>query len=74
MWHQLALSSFSKEPFAVSCMQHQNAVLTSQPRPVSGWTDEELNEFGQQHGVVMQAATPMARGLPALVQHGANNL
>ena len=37
-----------------------------------GWHEDDLNDWCLAHGVVLQAATPMARGLPALVQPGAN--
>ena len=37
-----------------------------------GWCEDDLNEWCQANGVVLQAATPMARGLPALVTMGAD--
>ena len=35
-----------------------------------GWHDDELIEFCQRHGIVVQAATPLARSLPTTVKVG----
>lgn len=37
-----------------------------------GWHEDDLNEWCIANGVVLQAATPFARGLPDLVKPGAN--
>eukprot|EP01047_Picozoa_sp_COSAG01_P003021 COSAG01_NODE_86_length_27623_cov_39.847224_11_plen_389_part_00 len=39
-----------------------------------GWHEDDLNDWCQANGVVLQAATPMARGLDALVKPGSNQL
>ena len=35
-----------------------------------GWHDDELIEFCHRHGIVVQAATPLARSLPTTVKVG----
>lgn len=37
-----------------------------------GWHDDEMLEWCASNGVVVQAATPLARSLPALVKVGGN--
>ena len=37
-----------------------------------GWHDDELITFCHKHGIVVQAATPLARSLPTTVKPGGN--
>lgn len=39
-----------------------------------GWHEDDLNEWCMENDVVLQAATPFARGLPDLVKPGANSV
>ena len=53
-------------------LQNQELPAVNQVEAHIGWHEDDLNEWCIQNDVVLQAATPFARGLPDLVKPGAN--